>query len=277
MYRRTLNLLLTLGVISSAAAVVTATTDLQSAFRLGGTAQVSSDPENPANDVIKISTVVALGQCIAPDFANCPAGTVSRKINAKIHRLDNMIEFKAYFVAPKTCIGGSPRIQLAIDLDGDGESNGNAHGNFGPLPFGAGCAAAGVWDYQDLTDLAPRWDVTQLQGVGELPATLPGGVNPFLVPWDLLETLVGAFPNHLVCTAALVDDTFNAVGMNGIAYYDLISLGVGTWNDRSESGRGFAMGCGRVDHDDDDHHGDKDKDHDWDHEDDEWDRDRRNH
>lgn len=222
-------------------------------FRLGGTARHAQDPENPANDVIRISTELEPGQCVAPAFENCPSGTVSRTVNVQIAKLDNMIEFKAYFVAPKTCIGGSPRIQLAIDLNGDGVSDGNAHGNFGPGPFGTGCAPAGVWDYQDLTDLAPRWDVTQLTGVGEIPTPLPGNVNPFLVPWDLLETLVSMFPNHQVCTVALVDDTFGAPGMSGIAYYDLFSAGRETWVDRSDTrGRGFARGCRRADRDEDD-------------------------
>jgi hypothetical protein len=196
----------------------------------------------------------------------------------KITKLDNMIEFKAFFVAPKTCIGGSPRIQMAIDLDGDGASNGNAQGNFGPGPFGSGCPPAGVWQSEDLTDLAPRWDVTQLLGAGEINPLGLGSTNPFLVPWPLLETLVSTFPNHLVCSVALVDDTFNIPGMNGVAYYDVFSAGRATWVDRSDTGgRGFAMGCGRIDHDDDDHDGDKDRDHDFDNDDFEHDRNRHEH
>jgi hypothetical protein len=176
-----------------------------------------------------------------------------------------MIEVKAFFVPPKTCVGGSPRVQLAIDLDGDGESNGNAHGNFGPGPFGTGCPPALIWHAEDLTDAAPRWDVTQLLGAGEIDPLDLGAVNPFLVPWPLLEALVGTFPNHLVCTVALVDDTFGAPGMSGVAYYDLFSAGRATWVDRADTaGRGFAMGCGRTDHGDDTHDDDKDRDHDFD-------------
>src|SRR5437762_12139077 len=81
-------------------------------FLLGGTAQLAQDPENPANDVIKISTDI-------PPFF----GTVSRRVDAKIDQLDNMLEFKQWFLAPKTCIGGSPRLQLAVDLDGDGNAD----------------------------------------------------------------------------------------------------------------------------------------------------------
>jgi hypothetical protein len=264
-------------VLLLGAATITAHGDGFSGFLLGGTAQHALDPENSSNDVVKINTSLALGQCAPPLFLNCPFGTVSRTVNTRIAKLDNMIEFKAFFVPPKTCIGGSPRIQLAIDLDGDGQSNGNAHGNFGPGPFGTGCPPALVWHYEDLTDVAPRWDVTQLLGAGEIDPLDLGAVNPFLVPWPLLESLVGTFPHHMVCTVALVDDTFGAPGMSGIAYYDLFSAGRDTWVDRDDTaGRGFAMGCGEVDHDDDHHNGDEDHDHDYD-DDDLEDKHRRNH
>jgi hypothetical protein len=235
-----LALLIAVFLVGAPTAAIANGDDDDDGFLLGGTAQHAQDPENPANDVIRISTV-------APGSF----GTVSRKLNVKIMALDNQVEWKSYFVAPKTCVGGSPRMQLAIDLNGDGTSDGNAHGNFGPLPFGAGCVP-NVWTYQDLTDAAPRWDVTQLTGPGEIPTPLPGNVNPFLVPWDLLETLVSAFPRHLVCTGQLTDDTFGIPGMSGFAYYDLISIGNETWNDRDDTaGRGFARGCGGDEDDDD--------------------------
>jgi hypothetical protein len=230
-------------------------------FLLGGTAQNSRDPENPANETIRIDTSTG------------GFGTVSRPLNTKISTLDNQLELKAYFVAPKTCVGGSPRVQLAIDLNGDGQSDGNAHGYVGTLPFGAGCVS-NVWQYFDLTDLVARWDVTQLTGVGEL--VLPGGQNPFTVPWDVFEAAVSLFPLHKVCSGALVDDTFGIPGMSGIAHYDLISIGRATWsNHRDTAGRGFAMGCARPQHDDDDHDDDHDKDHDRDDDDDKYDDDRR--
>lgn len=234
-------------------------------FLLGGTAQQAQDPENPANDVIRISTVDS------PAF-----GTVSRKLGVKIATLDNQLEWKQYLVAPKTCVGGSPRMQLAIDLNGDGVSDGNAMGNFGPGPFGTGCVS-NTWQYQDLTDGAPRWDVTQLLGAGEIPPALLGNVNPFLVPWDLLETLVSGFPRHVVCTGQLTDDTFGIPGMSGIAYFDLISIGNATWNDRHDTlGRGTARGCAGAQDDDDkgDDH-DHDRDRDRDDEDDRYDANRR--
>jgi hypothetical protein len=244
-------------------------------FLLGGTAVHAVDPENPANDVIKIDTTSPAPECTPALAQNCLFGTVSRTLNTKIALLDNEIEMKAYFQMPRLgCGGGSPRIQLAIDLNGDGVSDGNAFGNYGPLAFGGGCPPPGVWQYQDLTDLAPRWDVTQLAGPGEL--VLPIGQNAFTVPWDVMElAITTAFPNHKVCSGALVDDSGWFPAAEGVAYYDLVSLGR-TWEDRRDTaGLGFAVGCGKPDTDDDHVDGDCDRDHDYDHDDHDYDRRRR--
>jgi hypothetical protein len=241
----------------------TARADTQgSKFLLGGTAQLAPDPENPSNDVIRIRTDVA------PFF-----GTVSRSVNVKVHKLDNMLEFKSRFEndppSTKTCFGGAPRFQLAIDTDGDGRPNGNAFGYFGASPNFAGCPQD-TWLYEDLTgagdafitgvplfpsppQLAPpneelEWDLTQFGGA-------------FYNTWSQVEAFFTAFPKHLVCTVALVDDAF-APPMIGTAHYDVISAGRATWVDKRQiGGRGFARGCGHRNDDDDD---DDDDDHDHD-------------
>jgi hypothetical protein len=279
-------------------------------FLLGGTAQLDTDPENPKNDVIRIRTDV-------PPFF----GTVSRTVDAKIHELDNMLEFKAWFYVGvmlppqvpevgKSCIGGSPRLQLAIDLDGDGHPEGNAFGYFGASPNFTGCPP-NTWLYEDFTGAgdilitgqpllpsspsdrypgAPgvpneelEWDIRQLAcaavpiGVLQKPCVIaPPGLNLAQLHWSGVETVVGLFPKHRVCTVALVDDTFDAPLMSGTAYYDLFSAGKATWTDRSHiAGRGFAKGCDKPDHDDHDEPGDHDKDHDRDDHDDKYDKDRR--
>lgn len=248
-------------------------------FLLGGTARHATDPTlggSPDNDVVRIDTFIGAFQCTAPLFENCPSGTVSRSVGVRIEKLDNMIELKYLFLSQaKTCAGGSPRIQMAIDLDGDGVSDGNVHGNLGPGPFGSGCQGFQAWTYVDLTDGAPRWDVTQIIGPGEI--VLPAGQSPFLVSWFMLESLlVTQFPNHRVCTVALVDESFGAPFQSGAAYYDLFSAGRATWVDRSDTaGRGFARGCGQPDCVDDNHDGDHDKDHDKDDDDEEFDRNRK--
>jgi hypothetical protein len=196
---------------------------------LGGTAELARDPENPANHVIRISTV---------DGA---FGSVSRRVNTKIHRLDNMLEFKAWFEVGKTCFGGAPRLQLAIDLDGDGTAEGNAFGYFGAGATTTGCPPE-TWLFEDLTgggdnmlglgpvpstgrltpNEEPEWDLTQFRcPVGTTPPGTPTdpcfNTPAFVVNWSLAETLVSAFPNHVVCTVALGDETFGAPGLSGIA------------------------------------------------------------
>jgi hypothetical protein len=220
-------------------------------FLLGGTAQLAQDPENPANDVIRIRTD------IAPFF-----GTVSRRVNVKVHKLDNMLEFKSWYeTGPplKTCIGGSPRFELAVDLDGDGESDGNAFGDTGVNGSGTGCPQQ-TWLSEDLTggdgvtglgvfpsppfttpNEEAEWSASQLGGPG-----MPGAG----VPWSVFEEFLRTFPNHVVCTVALVDDTFGIPGMSGTAYYDIISAGRATFKDRDDiGGRGFARGCDRDEDD----------------------------
>jgi hypothetical protein len=248
-------------------------------FLLGGTAQLAQDPENPANDVIIIRTDI-------PPFF----GTVSRTVNVKIDKLDNMLEFKAWFeTGPplKTCIGGAPRLQLAIDSDGDGDSDGNVFLDTGVNGSGSGCPQE-TWLYEDLTGgdgvtglgLFPSTGFTTPNEERECSASQLGGpgVPGAGVPWSQCETFfLTVFPNHLVCTVALVDDTFFIPGMSGTAYYDLFSAGRATWTDRSDiAGRGFAQGCGQPDDDDDgDDDGDHDHDGDEDEDDDEFDDDRK--
>jgi hypothetical protein len=270
-------------------------------FLLGGTAHLDEDPENPANDAIEIRTD------IPPYF-----GTVSRTVNVKIDKLDNMLEFKAWFysgvgVGVKSCFDGSPRLQLAIDLDGDGDSDGNAMGYFGPSSANFTGCPPNTWLYEDFTGgdgitglgLFPsppqttpneetEWDLREFAcDASPLPAGLPGGLpaDPCIdhpgaaITWSAVELAIAAFSNHLVCTVALVDGKKTdqpPPPPRGAAYYDLFSAGTATWTDRSDiGGRGFAKGCAMADHEDDEHVGDHDMDHDHDDDDDRFDHDRR--
>jgi hypothetical protein len=267
-----LGVLALLGALSAIPALAGESGD--DSWLLGGTAFLDSDPENPENDVIRIRTDVA------PFF-----GTVSRKVNVKVDKLDNMLEFKSWFKtegAGKSCSGGAPRFQLAIDTDGNGVSNGNAFGYFGASPGFMGCPMQ-TWLYEDLTGagdiaitggvLAPstgqtfpneelEWDLTQFGGA-------------FYNTWSQVEVFFAARPLHLVCTVALVDDTFSPV-MTGTAYYDIISGGRATFEDRHDvAGRGFARGCGPPSDDGDDDDDDDDHDGDVDDDDDEFDDNRR--
>jgi hypothetical protein len=272
-------------------------------FLLGGSAQLALDPENAANEVIRITTLMnsaSVGGLLSAP-APPPFGTISRVVDTQIQKLDNMLEFKAWFDTGKTCVGGSPRLQLAIDLNGDGTPEGNAFGYFGLGSTTTGCPPQ-TWLYEDLTgggdtmagpgplpstgrttpNEEVEWDLTQFvcpagtvpPGPSDAPCIAP---VPFVTNWSAVETLISAFPKHLVCTVALVDDTFGAPGMSGTAYYDLFSAGRHTFTDRRDIvGRGFAKGCQRLDDDDNNHwDDDHDKDRDRDDDDDEYDRKRK--
>ena len=166
-------------VCSTALLGATGLSSSVSGFLLGGNAQHAKDPENPSNDVIKIDT------------ASAPLhGTVSRTLGVKVAQLDNMLEFKSYF-QNRSCGGGSPRVQLAIDMTGDGVADANAFGYTAP-PF-AGCPP-NRWQHDDLTDELPRWDVSQLFAFG-FPA-LSNNLRSVIAARDKPNRLPGGrFPN----------------------------------------------------------------------------------
>lgn len=134
----------------------------------------------------------------------------------KIPDLKNQLNVK-YYLAGRDCGGGSPRIQLAVDLDGDGVSDGNAFGYAGPSPSFSGCTP-NSWQFEDLTDGVLRWDLTQFGGA-------------FYNTWSNVETFFAAYPDHRVLRGSLVDDSAWLLGAAGVAYYDLLSIGEATFSD----------------------------------------------
>jgi hypothetical protein len=164
------------------------------------------DPQNLTNDVISVLTDTPYPAGIGVAFRNTPPGF-------KIAALDHQINLKYYFpTAPRTCYGGSPRVQVGIDRDGDGDFDGNAFGYVGHAPFGGGCIT-GEWDIVDMTDNIGRWDLSQFGG----------GMT---MTWDQAEALITmTYPNHRVIYGSLVDDScsFGAPTACGQAYYDLFT------------------------------------------------------
>lgn len=179
-------------------------------YSLFGTAHDAQDPQNPANDVVIIDTT---------GFA---FGGAVRGLNVPVNVLRNQLQFKAFFSAGRSCGGGSPRIQLAIDTDGNGVSNGNAFGYFGPSPNFTGCAS-GVWQTEDFTDDELEWDLTQFGGA-------------FYNSWSDVELFFAGYPLHKVLRGVLVDDTYpGSPAGAGVAYYDLVTIGNRTLEDRTDS------------------------------------------
>jgi hypothetical protein len=237
-------------------------------FFLTGKAAPDRDPENPANEVIRFQ-------------ARSPTGIFSgvmRLFNRKrvqARDLDNQLEARHRFQDADTCNGGSPRMALAVDLDNDGDSEGNAvvylgpHPNFGNAPP---LCPGDTWLYEDFTGgdmtvpgtgLGPHpstgdpargeengglneeqeVDATQLTGAGEIPP-FPG--SGFVATWSAFEQAIhAAFPNHRICSAHYVDDVggeprFTPAEPLGVSHADLISMGDATlheWEDIARAPR----------------------------------------
>jgi hypothetical protein len=194
--------------------------------KLFGTAQDDVDPENQWNEVVSCDTMT--------NAATSTCG-LNRKTNKlKVAMLDNELELKMYFAAPRSCGGGSPREVVVIDVDGKGRNFDLVlDGHVGSPPTVSGSCAAGEWLYQDLTDDLPRWDVRALT-----PGSQPTGTSPnAYIPWDVAEAAVMAsFPNHSVHLLRLVEDAHQFLVTNrGCAYYDVVSLGPRTVTDWSNT------------------------------------------
>lgn len=203
-------------------------------FELFGSGADAQDPDNVTNDVIS----TFLGD--ATMNFDPPFGGAIRRLppGIKISAFDDQLNLKYRFTPPRTCFGGSPRISLFVDANGDGkfEQMGVviggvdfvAQGHVNPPTFVA--CAQDVWRIEDLTDLLPRWEIT--------PATAgcgPIGGLPSCT-WDQLEMNVSTlFPNHRVFAGGLIDDTFGAPGQAGTAHYDLITVENRTLENRQDT------------------------------------------
>lgn len=168
-----------------------------------GNAQAAMDPLDPTNHVWLINTL--------PDES---FGGLSTNLNVKIDDLDDKLSLE-FFLLGMECVGGSPRIQLRVDTDGDGNSNGNAFGYLGATnnAFEYICPQES-WTFEDLTDSNLHWDLTQFGG-------------GFTNSWDDTETFFNTnFPSHKVLRGTLVADEFGPPpNMQGFSFYDDITIG----------------------------------------------------
>jgi hypothetical protein len=177
--------------------------------------QDDKDPENPTNDTISIDTT---GGLIGLAFRELPPGIT-------IAALDNQLGLKYYFVN-RSCGGGSPRLDLLIDTNGDRNFTQPpdivAHGHVNP-PSTVGCPM-NEWVYENMADhTSKRWETTPLAPVG----CGPGGA-PTMCTWDELEMRVSAmFPNHRIPSGFLLDGEscgFPFLPGCGKAHYDLVTI-----------------------------------------------------
>lgn len=218
-----------LGLASLLLALTSACPGPTERFLLSGTAKDALDPKNVANEVISIDN---------------PEGTACRGLRVKIETLDNQLQFKYFYPdqglrlppgpglplgAPRSCGGGSPRISLHIDVEGDGHTDFTAQGHIGGFPNFTTCPA-GEWQFEDLTDDQKRWETTPTTVCGQA-----GGAGT--CTWDELEARVTAkYPNHKVLSGCLVDDSgsfFKAAA--GLGFYDNVTIGNRTIQNHSDT------------------------------------------
>jgi len=182
-------------------------------FELLGGMVDDKDPENATNDTVSIDTT---GGVIGLAFRDLPPGI-------KIAALDDQLGLKYFFVLPRTCGGGAPRVTLLIDSDGDGDFDFAAHGHVNPPAFAA--CPTNMWVYENLTDNLKRWETTPATVLTPLPCGPVGG--PTTCTWDELEARVTAnFPNHRILSGFLVDGdscSFSPAAC-GKAHYDLLTI-----------------------------------------------------
>ena len=179
----------------------------------------AQDPQNSDNDVISLNT---------GSFPSNVIGVAVRNMlpNVKVATLTNQINVKYLFVPPRTCSGGSPRIQLFIN-PGNGAPPRNAFGYVGNAPFGAGCLSDGNWHFQDMTDAVGRWDLSQFGG-------------PMTDTWAQVVVFFNTlYPNHVVLSGGLYDDSASfAVLAAGQAFYDLLTVENRTLENRQDTVQG---------------------------------------
>ncbi len=133
---------------------------------------------------------------IAPSF-----GGVSVVPDAPIAWSDLDTLSTDFNVTDDNCGGGSPRIQIRVDTDGNGTSNGNVHVALGPSPFFTGCAPG----WQTTGNLignedAGRYDYSQFGGS---PFTTYSGAPASVLAGDVVGISV------------VVDGSWNAAATGG--------------------------------------------------------------
>jgi len=190
-------------------------------FKYQNATTESQDPQNADNDALKIVTTAVFP---------AGSGSITRRLlgfsGLNIEDLRNVLSLKYFFVSPRTCAGGT-RIQIEIDKnDGSTPNPRNAFGYLGDKAFGGDCAMD-EWVYEDMTNSAPKWDISQLGG-GQA------------VTWSAVETFViTMFPNHKIRGAAFVDDSGSfAPTAIGTVYIDQLQLYNRTWGNTSDGSAG---------------------------------------
>jgi hypothetical protein len=149
---------ITSGAVALALALGAATTMLAAGYTLFGGATIVS-PGNASPHAVQLVSNTG-NTATTDDFSgirfDVPAGTTFADLGTLSS--DFMPE------ADDTCVGGSPRFQIAIDTDNDGDRDGNIFAYFG-TDSGSPACVPGVWqNTTDLLEAGKLLDTSQLGG-----------------------------------------------------------------------------------------------------------------
>ena len=106
-----------------------------------------------------------------------------------------------FFMEEGDCGGGSPRLQVGLDLDGDGDEDGRAFGYAGATPYGFPVCGAGTWIDEVATDEDKAWELGSLDPTAPYTTTWP----------DAVARITAAHPHHQVTRILWVQDSFWAI------------------------------------------------------------------
>lgn len=185
-------------------------------------AAFAPDPANPANTALRVQTHIEPSGLLAFGFAS-----VGLPHGVQIADFDGLA-FDSYFESGG-CGGGSPRLQLGVDLDGDDVRDANVHVYGGTPPNFDGCGTA-TWVHHDLTDGATRFDTGQIGGT-------------FYDTQANADALAG--PGHQVLTVALVWDSTWFFGPSTM-FFDNLDFDCMFLGEPGDLAVGLAAGQGLV-------------------------------
>src|SRR3954470_17628130 len=135
-------------------------------FELLGVMVRDTDPENASGGSGASGGGVGGNEGISATMTPTSVALALRNTppGIKIAAFTNQLGLKYFFVGTRTCGGGSPRITLLVDANGDGvfdQSSGDfaVHGHVNPLAVFTACPM-NTWMYENVTDKLKRWEST---------------------------------------------------------------------------------------------------------------------
>lgn len=179
----------------------------------GATPATDPDPARAGNAVIQIDNT--------GDY-----GVIQRHVALDgLASLDDHLTLSYRFEGAKTCDGGTPRVNLAVDADGNGFNEDNpvapdgwAYGRLAP----DGTCLSGQWQTVDMTDTVGRWSLGAFGG------------GAFATWAEMVALLDADHPGYRVVEIELVEDGPITGSAAGVTYYDDLTFGDRTLSDHGD-------------------------------------------